>query len=135
MKFDRQTIGILIIFFALYRMNGGGGLVSNAPFKTDKLSVLIVEETEDRDDTPRSQNAAISSTIWRDYVNSKGGELRVLPPTHDASKESQWVQDALKVERDSLPWLVVSNGKSGFSGTLPENLDGLMTELKKVGGE
>ncbi len=52
----------------------------------------------------------------------------------DASQESQLWQDALKRKRGALPWLVISNGKSGFEGPLPATVDETLTLLKKYGG-
>ena len=128
-----QILGCLILLFATY-LNNGGGIGGGAPFPANKLSVLIVEETEDRDDLPTSQVSAIESAIWREYVLSKGGEARVLEPEAKLSNEEPWVAPALAVKREKLPWLVISDGKRGYSGPLPENLDGLTAKLKEIGG-
>lgn len=130
----RRFGGLLICLLGLAMLTRGGGIGVSAPFATDKLSVLIVEQTEDRDDLPPSQVSAIESTIWREYVISKGGEARVLEPEAKLSNEKPWVPLALAVKREKLPWLVISDGKRGFSGPLPETLEGLQTKLKEVGG-
>lgn len=128
-----QIIGCLILLFAAYQQFGGGIIGGSAPFPTEKLSVLIVEETEDRDDLPPSQVSAIESVIWREYVKGKGGDARLIEPKSKLSNEEDWVAKALEVKRDSLPWLVVSDGKRGYSGPLPENLDGLLSKIKETG--
>lgn len=127
-------IGLALFAMAGWIQFGGSSLVSSAPFPTDKLSVLIVEETEDRDDLPTSQVSAIESAVWRGYVLEKGGNVRVLEPEAKLSNEDPWVAPALAVKRDSVPWLVISDGKRGYSGPLPENLDGLMAKLREIGG-
>ena len=49
-------------------------------------------------------------------------------------------RDAMARPRSSLPWLVVSNGKTGFEGPVPYNpadpadLNPILTLLKKYGG-
>ena len=133
----RVSIGWILIGSALWTMySGGGGFqpVSTAPFPADRLCVLIVEQTEDRDDYPRSQVDAITSTIWREYVESKGGDIRDLEPAATLINEAEWVPKALAVPRESLPWLVISDGKTGYTGPFPENLDAFMAKLKEIGG-
>lgn len=129
--------GWLLIGIAAWKMGwiGGGGILpapSTAPFPTDKLSVLIVEETEDRIKLPRQQLAAITGTQWKAIVPT--GQWRVLDQHVTLSTESQWVKDALAVKRDSVPWLLISDGKAGFSGPMPENEADLIELLKKYGG-
>lgn len=137
MKTDNRKYLIVaaILVFVAWRAGLLGDVVpgGSAPFATDKLSVLIVEETSDRDDLPSAQVSAIESTVWREYVAGKGGEVRVLEPEAKLSNEEDWVSAALAVKRDSIPWLVVSNGKRGSSGPLPENLDGLLAKIKETG--
>lgn len=138
MQIDRSTIVFKILLIVLIlKFMGGGGFTpgGSAPFPTDKLSVLIVESTEDRDELSRSQTAARDSVIWRAYVESVGGQWRVLDDQTDISKELEWVKSGMAVPRASMPWLVISTGKSGSSVPFPENLEALMLELKKFGGQ
>lgn len=128
-----QVLGGLILLIAAWLQFHGGGSGGSAPFPTDKLSVLIVESTDDRD-TLRSQLNAMESTIWREYVKGKGGDARLLEPEAKLKNEAEWVAPALAVKRDSLPWLVISDGKRGYSGPLPADIDGLMAKLKEIGG-
>ena len=50
------------------------------------------------------------------------------------AEEKAW-QDAMKRPHPTLPYLIVSNGKSGYEGPLPTSVDEAMTILKKYGGE
>ena len=49
----------------------------------------------------------------------------------DTTNESQIWNDAVKRPHKILPWLALSNGKSGFEGPLPTNINDMMTLLKK----
>lgn len=133
-KNQLNTILVGALIFLLF-IRYGGVPGSKAPFPVDRLSVLISEETSDRDDLPSSQLSAISSIVWKQYVEDKGGQWRVIETQDDLEKEAQWVQDAAKVEMESKPWLVVSDGQKGTTEPMPKNLEELMKVLKTIGGE
>ena len=112
-----------------------------APIPEAKLNVLVIEETDDRRNlaqTPAgyAKLVAMQSVVWRKYVDGKQGEFKHLDP--DVSTSSglapKW-RDAMARKRDSLPWVIVSNGKAGYEGPMPANLNDFMTLLKKYGGE
>lgn len=126
-----QYFGLLLILIA-FAMDGVGG--GSAPFPADKLSVLVIESSEARDDIPRSQATAIQSTLWRTYVEKAGGQWKALDDQTDITKADPWVKSAMAVKRDSLPWLVISDGRTGVSKPLPQDLDTLLSELQKFGG-
>jgi len=132
MQLDRKTIILLLLLFLVLRGGGGG---SSAPFPADKLSVLIVESTEARSTMPAAQTAARDSTLWRAYVESKGGQWRVLDDQTNIDKEADWVKAGMAVKRDSIPWLLVSDGKRGSSEPQPPDLDSLLAKLKETGGQ
>lgn len=105
------------------------------PIPTEGLRVLFV--TESGDGWP----AIIRAQEVRDYLNAKcikvgnQPEWRVFDPQQDVSNESKIWQDAMKIERKSLPWLIISNGTSGYSDALPATKDELMRLLKQYGGQ
>lgn len=107
----------------------GGG----APFQTDKLGVLIVEEGEKRRSLPPSQVTVITSRLLQDAVEKLGGELRRLDVSDDPSRDAPWVQAAWKVERKSLPWIVAANRGTGISQPLPATLDETFKALSPLG--
>jgi len=104
---------------------------ASAPIDTEKYTVVIIEETENRLSIPPSQLNAINSQVWRDYVVSQNGQWRVLDPHTDISKDKKWVKDSLAVSRASLPWLIFADPKKGYSGPLPDNLTELLEKIKK----
>lgn len=103
--------------------------------------VLIVTETKDLSTLPSAQVQAMTAKEVRDYLDShtvKEGnqpEYRIFDQNIDLSKASQVWKDAMARPRQALPWIVVTNGKTGFEGPLPANKDALMTLLKTYGGQ
>jgi hypothetical protein len=78
----------------------------------------------------------------RDYLrgkcvvgaDGKTSEFRIWDKDVDAAADAKHWQDALKRPRASTPWLIVSDGKSGYEGPLPANVDETLALLKKFGG-
>lgn len=127
---------VLALAFLFYRHSDklnvipGGG----APFPAEKICVLIVEETSDRTKLPQAQLVALIGPEWREAVRSKGGEFRQLDKETDVANDAPWVQAAMRVPRDSLPWVLISNGRSGHSGPLPADAAKLLELLARYGG-
>lgn len=131
MKGYIQPILIALLFVSLAR--DGGDLVTDdtsvLPVPGAGLHLLIVEETEDRVRLPEAQRQVLFSPDLRQWLKNKGYAYRIWDRNVDASHEpSGWFKQALEVKRESLPWLVASNGKTGFSGPLPVSVD----ETKKI---
>jgi hypothetical protein len=115
-----------------------------APIPAAGLSVLIIEETAARSTLPREQLLTMTATgagSVRDYlvthcVKGPNGwpEWRILDKDTDMSNESKFWQDAMKLPRGAeLPWLMVTNGKAGYSGPLPKTQAETLKILKQYG--
>jgi len=110
------------------------------PIPTQGLRVLIVLESKDLSNLPSSQISAINAREVREYMNlkcAKDGnqpEWRVYDQQTNVTRESKVWQDAMARPRQSLPWIVISNGVDGFEGPLPVNVAELMKKLKQYGG-
>lgn len=110
------------------------------PIPGDGFRVLIVRETKDLSNLPASQVAIFSAREVREYLGTKcvleGNQraFRIWDQDTDVSREAQHWQDAMKRKRDSLPWLLVTNGKEGYEGPLPKDVPEMMALLKKYGG-
>lgn len=102
------------------------------PFKADKLSVLIVQQTEDVGKLTKEQREILqNSTELRRWVKSNGADFRQFDADEDGQFLDQKWKAALAVPRQSLPWLVVANPKAGFSGPLPSTLPETLALLEK----
>ena len=113
------------------------------PIPGDGLRVLIVYETAEASKLPIGQQSVLYSKTVRDYLNAKcpvgpdgkTKDWRIYDADVDLSGEAKTWQDAMKRPRSAVPWIVISNGKTGHEGPLPKSVDEAMTLLKKFGGE
>ena len=97
----------------------------------DGFRILIL-----RDDTrlPIAQATAVNSTQARDFVKSKGGELRSIHIADDWATEPEW-KPAAEAARAKVgfaaPWLVIGNGGKGESIPFPDTEDDFMSILER----
>jgi len=120
------------LFVLAFIIEWSSVLYKKVPINVDRLTVVIIEETEKREDITSAQLSAITSIVWRKYVEDNGGQWRVLDPNTDVKDEEPWVKQALLLpDRTSVPWLIVSGTSDGYSVPLPENLEQLMEKIKK----
>lgn len=132
MKKTLNTFYILLILLIFSdSRNNWNVFPSTAPISVDKYTVVIIEETENRNSMPPSQLNAINSQVWKDYVVSQNGQWRVLDQDTDISRDRGWVTESMKLPRESLPWLIFASPTTGHSGPLPQNIEGLMEAIKK----
>jgi hypothetical protein len=98
-----------------------------APIPEKGLRVLIVYKSADLSKYPSAQVNTINSSNLKQTLapklakGPKGPEMRVLPDTTDMTNETDLWQKAMKRPRTIMPWIVVSNGDTGYEGPLPPN--------------
>lgn len=115
--------------------DGGNVIVPNVT--TDGLRVLIVRETRPNRNVPPSQLSIFTSTELRAYCNQKCAktngqpDFRVWDESTDATRDSKDMQALFKVERKSLPWIVVANRRKGFSGPLPKTVEETIALIRR----
>lgn len=110
-----------------------------APISVAGLRVLIVYESADIGKYPKGQQELLYSRTLRDFLNQhcpagddgKTKEWRIFDQNVETKNESKLWQDAMARPRASLPWIIVSNGKTGFEGPLPGTLDDVMKLVQK----
>jgi len=122
-----------------------------APLPGEGFRVLIVRETKDLSGLPASQVAIFSATEVRQYLNQKtvleGNQraYRIWDKDTNVSLENETWKIALNgvlngdksrniSKATSFPWVLITNGKEGFEGPLPKNVDEMMAKLKQFGG-
>lgn len=132
MKTIVQLIGVALMMFALVSayVPGPGpnpidpvdpvDPVDPAPFPVDELAVLIVEESTERSTLPQAQlDIFTAGQVWMDQ---NGIEGMILDPDTQGVNMPPW-REAFAVPRQSVPWIVISNGRSGTSEPLPQSLE------------
>ena len=111
-----------------------------APIPVDGFRVLIVYETSDK--MTAEFQAIILGKEVRDYLaakcvkgpDGKTPEFRIMDKDSVVKDESKLWQDAMLRPRQSVPWLLVSNGRTGFEGPLPATVADTLIILRKHGG-
>lgn len=112
-----------------------------APIPVAGLRVLIVYDATKETELPVSQQAIIRGKKMDDYLNAKCAigpdgktrEFRMWPATTVLTDDVPplWVE-AMKREKKSFPWLMVSDGKTGYEGPLPQTVDQTIAIIDKV---
>lgn len=110
-----------------------------APIPVTGFRVLIIEESAERAKLPVAQLKILFDKGVRDYLNSKcvkgadqkTAEWRIWDKDADASGEAKHWQDALKRPRQSVPWVIISDGKTGYEGPLPATVEAALELFKR----
>lgn len=90
-------------------------------------------------DLSPAQKSILYSKDVRDYLEKTcvlgpDGKLkayRIWPATTDLQFADPMWQKVMARKRESLPWIVISNGKTGYEGPLPADIKTTMELLKK----
>ena len=100
----------------------------DAPIAAEGMHILVVYEsapTEAEQMTPAQANM-LNATSTRSYLSSIASDnWRILDKdTSYTDADNVWGK-ALKRPRASIPWIIISNGKTGYEGPLPKTFDDL----------
>jgi hypothetical protein len=110
-----------------YPPNPGEDIIPEPGF-----NVVIIEETADRVILPKGVVAVLQSTLPRNYVKSKGGEFdQVDDDQINSNKISAKVKGVLERQRESIPWIVISNDFEWYEGPLPDTVEKTIDLLDK----
>lgn len=113
----------------------------DAPIEGDGLRVLIVFESHDAPKLSAGHQSVMYSEKVRSFLNencvkaSDGtAEWRLLDAdTPFQDTQNKWAK-ALSRPRSSLPWLLISNGKTGYEGPLPEHVEEMVLLVDQFAG-
>lgn len=135
-----NTPVILMILGGLFLIFGSGAadpvVVNPSPIKAAGLHILIVEETADRGKLPVSQVTQIAGLkllLWaKEHCKDVDGQPAIRRWDKDIPLEfeSKVWRDAMARPRESLPWLLVGDGKMGFEGPLPLKIEDTLKILE-----
>lgn len=109
--------------------------VPDAPIPVDGLRVLIVYETENPDLTPQQQIILFGNEV-RSYLRAKctaepQGAFRIWDQNIDTAGDLPLWQKAMERPRASVPWVLISNGKTGHEGPLPSDTRAFIELVKR----
>jgi hypothetical protein len=108
------------------------------PIPEPGFRVLMLYETEMKEKLPVLQKAVLFGVEVRNYLDktcvseSDGGKAyRIYDKDQDASGDYPVWKTAMERRPESIPWLIVSNGKTGYEGPLPESPTAFLELCKK----
>jgi hypothetical protein len=95
------------------------------PGVDDGNRVLIVYESEDKPTYPIGQAMVLDSATFREYLAGKCDPdgWRFEDQNVDTAHMDEIWQRWLKRDRESLPWIMISNGESKAEGPLPLTIE------------
>lgn len=113
--------------------------VTPAPIPEPGLRVLIVYDAATVADLPPAQNAILrSEKLWKFAqencargADGRTPEMRIYHSAVNASDEANHWKAAMARPRKSLPWILVSNGRTGYEGPLPATVDDTIALIRK----
>lgn len=94
-----------------------------SPIKVDDLVVLLVEETNERNQLTVDQLAVLTGNELRDWLDANKAQYRIWDKDIDATREKEFWRQMLALPRDSTPWIYVSNGKTAASQPVKDVAD------------
>lgn len=115
---------------------------SVAPIPVDGFRVLIVFQDSELARLPAEQSQIRTAKAIRDYFQAKcvkeadgGPGARIWDVDTVTEGDLPLWQTAFKRPRTSLPWIIISTGKTGHEGPLPKTVAETLELLKKYGGQ
>ena len=117
MKTLSNVVAVLCLVVVAMRLWGGGSILppSVDPIPGDEFRVMIVYESGDLDNYPANG-------------------FRILDKDADLGLDLPIWQEAMKRERQGLPWLLIDAQGGGYEGPLPATPEALLELLKKHKG-
>lgn len=112
-----------------------------APIPAPGFRVLIVYETADLPKYSKGQLATLYGADVRNYLSSKcvkgddgkTAEWRIWDKDVVTAGESALWQEAMRRPRGKLPTILISDGKTGYEGPLPDSIADTLALLKRFG--
>lgn len=136
------TLAIELTAGLAFAMHAGwlGGL----PIATAPVSVMIVEETSEKDKLTPGQLAILTSHAPESFlawIKTHGekdieGDYRIVDKDDSMEQDKPKWKAAFAAKGPTVPWLVVMRGEHVLlSEALPKTAEETMRELKRFGGQ
>lgn len=114
---------------------------SPAPIQGDGFQVLMVFDEVNKAKLPPKQLGVIYGAEVRKYLedkcvtepDGKTKAYRIWDINEQVAGDLPKWAEAMKRPRASVPWLIISNGKGGYEGPMPESPEKTLELLKKFG--
>ena len=58
--------------------------------------------------------------------------MLVIDDDVDTKYSSEWIKEALALERDSLPWLIVASPDGAWIGPLPDSVEKVISCIEGI---
>lgn len=136
----RNFIGVALLGLALWLNWGGDGSIidvkPSSPLPGTGYHMLVVEDRPNRQKLEPAQFDAIFSTDIDAMVREVQGKKYLYDQNQDMSKKDDpWVIEAMKLPRESLPWLIHDYNGKGESIPYPAKLDDAKAKVKAILGK
>lgn len=99
------------------------------PLDPSGLKVLVLYESDDLGKLPPAQVHAIQSRKVRAWLDSHQADYRIWDQHTDTTHSPDFWRQAMKLPRERLPWIWISDAKSSRDGPLPANTDAVLQLL------
>jgi hypothetical protein len=112
----------------------------DAPITGVGFRVMIIYESEKRKELTKDQDTILTSVPFRSFLSSVCADDQqtgtkkawwIIDKDADVSGLAKNWQDAMKRPRKGTPWILVSDGVTGFEGPLPADVDATTALIKK----
>jgi hypothetical protein len=102
-----------------------------APIEGEGLRVLFVVESAEASKLPKGQQDILYGAASREILNrhcvkgddGKTPDWRILDADSKYDDTNNRWAKALNRPRQSMPWVIISNGNSGYEGPLPDSVE------------
>lgn len=127
----RLILAVLLGLAGCIPFDGGQQPVPTPDPHVGPLKVLIVYS--DADLSARKYDAGTLEILrgqkFADWLEANQVDCRIWPDTSDTQYAGKFWQDAMLEPRESLPWMLATNGNTGVHGPLPKTVDELTSVL------
>ncbi len=126
-------VWVLLVLGQFDNLPGVNPIMPVDPFPGEGKRLLIVYQTEQAmSNAPPSQSIIMLSTRLRKWLDGNAIEYRFLDADVTIQTGDKKWSEALSIPRQSYPWVMYSNGVTGFSKPLQSSIEELKSDIVGV---